>query len=147
MRAKEAASESELVFQQPPQSERQGVRPFVSPKMANEQNTPGYNKSDFKYDKEEDIYICPSGAVMRTNGRFYKKSDRGQYKFKRYSSRACQSCPIKQLCTQRDQGRLIERPAHQEFIDRNDNRVRRYLWYYKKRQEIIEHVFEERAIQ
>ena len=36
---------------------------------------------------------------------------------------------------------MIERPLHQEYVDRNDNRVRKDMWYYKKRQEIIEHIF------
>lgn len=121
--------------------ERKGIRPFVSPKQASEPNEEGFNKSDFVYSKETDSYECPAGETLKTNGNYYKKTDRGQYKFKRYSTNACQGCPLKDRCTQRDQGRLLERPLHQEFVDRNNNRVRKYPWFYKKRQEIIEHIF------
>lgn len=121
--------------------ERRGVRPFVSPIDIYEPQAPGFNKSDFKYNNEKDYYTCPAGWIMETNGSIYKKSDRGKYRFKRYSTPACRDCRLKNLCTTREYGRLIERPLHQEYTDRNDNRVRRYPWYYKKRQEIIEHVF------
>lgn len=121
--------------------ERRGVRPYVSPRELNEQSTPGFNKSDFEYDKKTDTYTCPAGYVLKTNGSKYKKRDRGKYRFKRYSTNDCQTCPSKQLCTEREQGRLIERPLHQEYVDRNYRRVKKDLWYYKKRQEIIEHIF------
>jgi hypothetical protein len=121
--------------------ERRGVRPFVSPRELNEQSEEGYNKSDFIYDKETDSYICPEGSILTTNGTVYKKKAKGQYKFRRYSTPDCQSCPSQHLCTQRVQGRLIERPLHQAYVDRNNNRVRKDMWYYKKRQEIIEHIF------
>ena len=83
---------------------------------------------------------------MTTNGSIYKKTDRGRYRFKRYLTKDCQTCPLKNKCTARDQGRLIERPLHQAYVDRNDNRVRKDMWYYKKRQEIIEHIFDEQVI-
>ena len=121
--------------------ERRGVRPYVSPKEPNEQSLPGFNKSDFTYDKKTDSYTCPAGSIMTTNGSIYKKSDRGKYRFRRYLTKDCQTCPLKNKCTARDQGRLIERPLHQAYVDRNDNRVRKDMWYYKKRQEIIEHIF------
>ena len=121
--------------------ERRGVRPYVSPKEPNEPSEEGFNKSDFIYDKKTDTYTCPVGSIMTTNGNIYKKSDRGNYRFKRYLTRDCQTCPLKNKCTARDQGRLIERAMHQEYVDRNDNRVRKDMWYYKKRQEIIEHIF------
>jgi hypothetical protein len=121
--------------------ERNGIRPWVSPRELNEQSSEGFNKSDFIYDKNTDTYTCPAGSVLITNGSIYKKRDRGQYRFKRYSTNDCQTCPLKQLCTAREQGRLLERPLHQEYVNRNDRRVKRDPWYYKKRQEIIEHVF------
>jgi hypothetical protein len=43
---------------------------------------------------------------------------------------------LEKLFTTREQGRLIERPLHQEFVDRNDRRVKKDMRYYKKRQEL-----------
>ncbi len=120
--------------------ERRGVRPFVSPKNPH-QNTAGFSKSDFTYDHSNDTYICPAAQTMSSNGSIYKKHERGNYKFKRYTTKACLQCPLKEFCTTSNRGRFIERPLHQDYVDRNDNRVRRYPWYYKKRQEIIEHIF------
>lgn len=105
--------------------ERRGVRPYVSPKEPNEQSVKGFNKSDFKYDNKTDTYTCPAGSTMRTNGSIYKKTDRGKYSFKRYLTNDCQGCPQKQLCTAREQGRMIERPLHQAYVDRNDRRVKK----------------------
>ena len=57
---------------------------------------------------------------------------------RRYGTPHCAGCPLKRRCTTSDIGRKIERPLHQAYTDRNDQRVARYKEFYRTRQEIIE---------
>ena len=77
-----------------------------------------------------------------TNGTKYRKTQHGNYRFKRYENyRACQRCALRPQCTKRPQGRQIERPVHQSYTDRNNQRVRRYPNFYRLRQQIVEPIF------
>lgn len=122
-------------------TERMGVRPFVAPRQQSSNSLPGFTKQDFIYDSKKDAYKCPAGKLLKTNGSIYKKRKTGKYRFKRYLTSACQTCPLQSKCTTRKQGRLIERPTHQVYVERNDARVKKYPEVYKMRQAIVEHVF------
>lgn len=51
-----------------------------------------YDKNNFKYNKEKEIYICPDGKELR-----YKK--RGKNNTKIYQGIDCPQCKYKELCT------------------------------------------------
>jgi hypothetical protein len=36
---------------------------------------PAYNVAEFVYDKRNNIYTCPQGHTLTTNGNWYKKSN------------------------------------------------------------------------
>ena len=123
-------------------SERLGIRPYVAPKEQHSSSLEGFRKQDFVYNKDRDSYTCPNGDELITNGTKYRKQQKKPYRFKRYANYvACQHCPLKSQCTTREAGRLIERPVHQAFIDRNNKRVEQDYWYYRQRQQIVEPVF------
>ena len=122
-------------------AERIGVRPFIAVKENASNKEEGFNKKDFIYDSKLDQYTCPVGQIMTTNNSIYKKNDRGEYRFKRYTTSACLECPMKSKCTQRHYGRMIERATHQVYVERNRNRVERYKDVYRLRQQIIEPIF------
>jgi hypothetical protein len=51
------------------------VKTFVSPKESNSLKTnPDFAPESFTYDKEQDVYICPAGEILRTNGTLYTKN-------------------------------------------------------------------------
>lgn len=107
-----------------------------------------YSVDNFSYNKEADTYTCPQGETLTTNGNWYNRShdDRTrknstQYKVKHYKTTACLSCPVMQYCTLNKRGRLIIRSEHQEVVDRNNARVKANYKLYKRRQELIEHIF------
>ena len=59
-----------------------------------ETQSKGYTKSNFKHDKENDMYICPLGQQVTLPAKRTSKS-----KDKRYYCKACVGCPSKDLCT------------------------------------------------
>ena len=126
-------------------SERMGVRPFVSPRAKRRQTQEGFARSDFHYDQKADMYRCPAGEELRTNGKIYHNNTKGKgkssYRFKRYIKDACATCTMREVCTQSVNGRAIDRPTHQGHVDRNNARVRKYPDVYQLRQELVEHPF------
>ena len=120
--------------------ERLGAKPFISPKKVHHQKQEGYRKIDFQYDKKIDAYICPQDYLLEPILKF-KRGQKRKYTVTRYATPACADCSVRQLCTTNIHGRYIERPSHQEYVDRNDNRVNKNKDYYRRRQAIVEHPF------
>ena len=120
-----------------------GINIMVAiPQVASNAPEVKYNVANFKYDKEKDYYTCPQGEILNTNGRWYRK-DRGKSftQMKHYKTNACESCPVRNLCTNNKSGRLIERSEHAPFIEQNKLNIEANPAVYKKRQAIIEHTY------
>jgi len=121
------------------------VKTYVSPKESNSLKTnPDFAPESFTYDKEQDVYICPAGEVLRTNGTLYtknKQQGRLAYKSKHYKTKACKECALKPKCTKSKTNRYIERSEFQQYIEENNKRVYKHPDYYRQRQQIIEHQF------
>ena len=98
-------------------TERMGVRPFVSPRRNHSDKEAGFRKEDFKYEAKGDYYVCPAGYRMTSNGRIYRKTKHGNYRFKKYGTSACYDCPLKDRCTTRYAGRQLERPLQKTSSD------------------------------
>jgi len=45
------------------------ITTYVSPKAPATNDIGLYPNADFKYDPDEDLYICPQGNQMHTNGK------------------------------------------------------------------------------
>ncbi len=119
--------------------ETNGIETYV-PKQrftGNVENT-DFQPDKFKYDKEQDIYICPAGQVMHP-GRI--REDKG-VKYQVYkNNRACKQCPLKDQCSKSSSGRTIHRNLAQERLDEIDRRTRENKELYLQRQMIVEHPF------
>jgi transposase len=105
---------------------------------------PEYMVSKFIYHKETDTYTCPAGQTLATKGTWHqKKRERNiSYNFKKYRTSACTSCPVKDKCTGRQDGRReIERSEYAEAVEKNNENYRNNQALYRQRQEINEHVF------
>lgn len=90
------------------------------------------------YNKEKDTYTCPQGIELRTNGKWYKHSNKdrghkGSYRFQRYTTKECKTCANRHLCTQsKANGRAIDRSEYADIIEANAKRVNEnYLDYIK----------------
>lgn len=126
-------------------AEALGVRTYVSPKASSSSKAKSnFAMDQFRYTPRTDTYTCPSGEILRTNGRSYNKPGRDgrrAYRVKHYKTKACSGCPLRSQCTQNKMGRLIERSEYQPYIDRNNRRVTQNLDFYRQRQQVIEHQF------
>ena len=112
---------------------------------SNENGTqPNYFVSKFTYDKETNTYTCPQGETLATTGAWHNKTGRTQesgYRFQKYRTPACKTCPVKDLCTSRKGGREIDRSEYAEAVEENNKRYQENQQLYRKRQEVNEHIF------
>jgi hypothetical protein len=59
----------------------------------------------------------------------------------RYSTPACKTCISRHLCTQSKNGRYIDRSEYANIVEENAQRVHENPDYYRKRQQVTEHMF------
>ncbi len=116
-----------------------GIEVMVAiPTVAAQAPNPDYNVENFIYNKEGDFYICPQGIHLNTTGSWHKTRT---YNFKRYTTKHCMQCSVKQECSKAKYGKGIQRSEYQELISRNKKRINRNKDYYKRRQAIVEHPY------
>jgi len=108
------------------------------PKATGNISNPAFQSDKFKYDKEQDAYLCPSGQLLYASR---IKEDKG-VKYQVYkNNRACRSCHLKDQCTKAERGRTISRNLAQPLLDEIDQRTRENKELYMQRQMIVEHPF------
>lgn len=120
-------------------ADKLGINVLVAiPKVATQAPNPAYNVANFNYDKEKDTYTCPQGNTLTTTGKLHKAAT---YNFKRYTTKACKTCPVKTDCSKAKYGKAIQRSEYQEYIENNKIRIQNNQDYYKQRQSIVEHPY------
>lgn len=107
--------------------------------------TPDYLVTKFIYNETEDSYTCPQGNTLRTQGTWHHKqrTERSTgYRFKKYRTPDCKTCPVRHLCTAKADGRReIERSEFAKAVEENVQRYKDNKALYRTRQEINEHIF------
>jgi transposase len=96
-----------------------------------------FTKMDFVYDSQTDAYECPQGETLRFRFETVEKGRATRY----YTTTACQTCPLKALCTKRQEGRRITRSAYEAVAEKVYARVRANPLMLERRKEIVEHIF------
>lgn len=94
-----------------------------------------FDKSKFEYDKENDVYICPEGKVLKRN-RIDKQRKTIDYKNKK----DCLSCKNYGHCTTSKTGRIIKRKEAEEtaeIVEKNFE-TSRVKEIYDRRKEVAE---------
>lgn len=101
---------------------------------------PSQVDTNFKYDTERDVYICPMGKELIREG--IKKSKPGSQVI-RYACKECSGCPLKEKCTKSEKGRSINRFSNQAYRDSYRARMSEPASQekIKKRKAVVEHVF------
>lgn len=93
--------------------EDQGIQ-MLTPLPEWEKSSPYFLTSDFTYDHERDVYVCPKGTLL-VAGWVDLKAERVQY---HAPAAACRECPVRAQCTSLKRGRLIYRSFHAEYLER-----------------------------
>jgi transposase len=96
-------------------AEREVVGLIASPRP--ERGQPGFQRKDFVYDAEADVFRCPEGVELRR-----RKLAGGA---KQYQARGsdCKACPHFGTCTSSRTGRSLRVAEHEELIQANRKRV------------------------
>ncbi|MDR3020263.1 MAG: transposase, partial [Treponema sp.] len=98
----------------------------------------GFNRKDFIYDREKDIYVCPCQNELRYMRN--KKHISGREHRVYSNTPACGKCEMKARCTNH-RYREVLRLSCQDILDTVDERTRINKKLYRKRKEIVEHCF------
>jgi len=82
-----------------------------SRRQAGDKDAEAFDKSEFKYDSDNDIYVCPAGEVLT-----YRSTRQKTRKEYRVGGRVCRRCSYFGKCTKsRKNGRMIVRYVNEEF--------------------------------
>ena len=93
-------------------------------------------KQDFRYVATEDVYVCPAGERLKYT---FTSEEKG-LRIRRYWSRVCPSCAVKDRCTTSKQ-RRISRWEHEQLLDEVQHRLDSDPQAMRRRRETVEHPF------
>jgi transposase len=111
---------------------------LIKPQKGKQQKVEnGFDKSNFKYDQTNDVFICPKGYCLN----FKWKGKQNGKDFKRYTCVDYNECGKKELCTSAKGGRSVIRFKDEDIIDQVTENTIKKDNIYKKRGSIIEHLF------
>ena len=118
--------------------ERDGVTCLVAKPESGPKKDKEFAHGSFVYDKEKDVYICPCKKELRymRNHRSGRGAERRVYA----NYEACPRCARKAGCTTY-RYREVMRLLVQDTLDVVDERTRNNKGLYRRRSEIVEHVF------
>jgi hypothetical protein len=99
-----------------------------------------YAKSNFRFDAERDVYICPRGVELPLEA--VNKATTGKPALRVYRCHDA-TCPARAKCTTSKEGRRIKRYPGEDALARQAAKLQKtgnaILWSLRK--EIVEHVF------
>src|SRR6516165_8169852 len=90
-----------------------GITPHIPVKEMSDREDGTFSRSDFTFDRERNVYICPAGKLLTTTGRVHD----GRTILYRASTRDCGSCQLKPKCTPNVTFRKIPRDVHEDARD------------------------------
>jgi transposase len=91
----------------------QSITPHITVKDQSERTDGTFSRSDFNFDKERNVYVCPAGKLLKTTGRILSDNTR------RYYARAfdCRPCPLKPKCCPKSPQRNVPRDINEDSRD------------------------------
>jgi hypothetical protein len=95
-----------------------------------------FDKQDFVYVAEDDVYRCPAGERLTYR---YTREEAGK-NMRRYWTSACQACPLKARCTPGTE-RRITRWEHEAVLEKVQARLDADPDKMRVRRQTVEHPF------
>lgn len=86
-----------------------GIEPHIPVWDRSKRKDGAFTRTDFTYDKERDIYICPAGKTLRTTGTLHSDNT---YRYIAPKS-DCDNCPLKPQCAPRPGPRRVLRDPNE----------------------------------
>lgn len=86
------------------------IAPHIPVRDYSQRDDGTFSRSDFKFDKDNNVYICPAGKPLTTTGRI-RYDDLRPYSA---SKRDCDICPLKMQCCPKDISRKLLRSIHED---------------------------------
>ena len=102
-----------------------------------------FSKNQFKYNHEDDCYICPNNQILANSHTQYKRNNR-MLDVYRLSSKLCKACPLKSSClSDKTKYKQMYRWEHETIIDDYSTKMntKEAKEIVKKRGSIVEHPF------
>jgi transposase len=98
-----------------------------------------FKPSDFVYNPDEDLFICPAGELLELR-KFKKKRNHFEYSL---PAKVCNNCRLKPQCTRSKQGRTVKRHVRQDDLDQMliQSQSRKAKRDINKRQHLMERSF------
>ena len=90
-----------------------GITPHIPVWEKGARDDGTFSRADFTFDGERNLYICPTGKLLKTTGRIHD----GRTILYRARTRDCGQCPIKFKCTPNMTFRKIPRDVHEDARD------------------------------
>ncbi len=98
-----------------------------------------FNRSMFKYDARNDVYICPAGKALSHR---FTGSERGMNIRKYFLDvMTCRACQLKPQCTNSPGLRRMSRWEHQGRIDQMNETMKAYPDHVLIRKQTVEHPY------
>jgi hypothetical protein len=118
--------------------ERDGVTCLVAKPASGPKKAKEFMHGSFRYDKEKDVYVCPCHEELRYMRNHTDSRGKERRVYANYG--ACPRCARKAECTT-CKYREVMRLVTQDTLDIVDERTRKNKKLYRRRSEIVEHVF------
>jgi transposase len=101
-----------------------------------------YEIDKFKYEKEQDIFICPMGKGLKRISINPIKENSGREVLE-YHCESCKECSEEKNCTNNKRGRSIKVSANKEYMDNFKSKMKKEesIKKIEKRKELSEHPF------
>ena len=98
-----------------------GIEPHIPVFDKSERQDGTFSRSEFAYDREADVYICPAGKLLRQRQKLYRTErplvdDDGMMRY-RASKLDCDACSLKPRCCPNTPARKIPRSIHEGARD------------------------------
>ena len=91
------------------------IAPHVPVIDKSNRNDGTFNREDFTFDKERNVYICPAGKILKTTGRLVNDGETTLLYFA--SVLDCRNCLLRARCCPKMPARRIPRSIYEEARD------------------------------
>jgi transposase len=90
-----------------------GITPHIPVRDFSQRDDGTFSRSDFKFDKDRNRYVCPVGKLLKTTGRIIS----GYVLRYTASTYDCGPCPLKSKCCPNAQHRIVPRDVNEDARD------------------------------